>query len=204
MPIEALTLIVVVDALHEEEPVHWAEFVTPNRIEGTLPQSSASTEKEAKAQADQKAQETFSPQSAIDLGGLEFRLGYLLRRAQVWIFRDIIALMSRLDIRPAQFSVLTVIGANPGITQRSLGQALSIEPGRLVLMLDELERRGLAKREPAPNDRRSRLLFLTPEGQAQLRQLTALADEHEAHTLAKLGAGEKAHLLEVLQTFLRE
>ena len=61
-------MIVLVNALHEEEPVHWAEFVTPNRIEGTLPQSSASTEEEAKAQADQKAQETFSPQSAIDLG----------------------------------------------------------------------------------------------------------------------------------------
>ena len=150
MPIEALTLIVVVDALHEEEPVHWAEFVTPNRIEEALPQSSASTEEEAKAQADQKAQETFSPQSAIDLGGLEFRLGYLLRRAQVWIFRDIIALMSRLDIRPAQFSVLTVIGANPGITQRSLGQALSMEPAGSCLCSTSLSAVGSPSGSPRP------------------------------------------------------
>ena len=71
-------------------------------------------------------------------------------------------------------------------------------------MLDELERRGLAKREPAPNDRRARQLFLTPEGQVQLRQLTALADEHETRLLSKLAAEEKAHLLEVLQTFLRD
>ncbi len=167
-------------------------------------QNSASGEEEAKAQRSQKARETPAPPNAIGLGGLQHRLGYLLRRAQVWIFRDIIALMAGFDIRPAQFSVLTVIGANPGIAQRSLGQALSIEPGRLVLMLDELERRGLAKREPAPNDRRSRLLFLTPEGQEQLRQLTALADEHETRLLTKLAAEEKAHLLEVLQSFLRE
>jgi DNA-binding MarR family transcriptional regulator len=145
-----------------------------------------------------------SQAGSAGLGGLQHRVGYLLRRAQVWIFKDIIALMGRFDIRPAQFSVLTVIGANPGITQRSLSQTLSIEPARLVLMLDELERRGLAKREPAPNDRRSRMLFLTPEGEAQLCQLTALADEHEARLLRKVGAEERDHLLQALQAFLRE
>ena len=178
--------------------------MTSNQIERPLLQNPASRKEEARAEPGRKARETSSPLDGIDLGGLQHRLGYLLRRAQVWIFRDIIALMAGFDIRPAQFSVLTVIGANPGIAQRSLGQALSIEPGRLVLMLDGLERRGLAKREPAPNDRRSRLLFLTAEGQAQLRQLTALADEHETRLLTKLAAEEKAHLLEVLQTFLRE
>lgn len=148
--------------------------------------------------------EAASTLNDVNLAGLQNRLGYLLRRAQIWVFRDIIASMASFDIRPAQFSVLTVIGANPGITQRGLGQALSIEAGRLVLMLDELERRGLAKRKPAPKDRRSRALFLTPEGKLQLRQLTALADEHETRLLAKLGAEEKAHLLEVLQSFLCE
>ncbi len=176
-----------------------AEYVPANASRNPAPLRA-----QTKSRASRKPVETPSPAGDIDLGGLEYRLGYLLRRAQVWIFRDIIALMAKFDIRPAQFSVMTVIGANPGIAQRSLGQALSIEPGRLVLMLDELERRGLAKREAVPNDRRSRALFLTPEGNVQLRQLTALADEHETRLLTKLAAEEKAHLLEVLQTFLRD
>lgn len=139
-----------------------------------------------------------APGAAVDMGGLENRLGYVLRRAQLWVFRDIISQMAGFDIKPAQFSVLTVIGANPGITQRNLGRSLEIEPGRLVLMLDELERRGLTRREQPGNDRRSRTLFLTPKGKRQLGQLTALADKHEARLLPDISAEERHRLLKIL------
>ncbi len=134
----------------------------------------------------------------VDLGGLENRLGYVLRRAQLWVFRDIISQMAEFDIKPAQFSVLTVIGANPGVTQRNLGRTLDIEPGRLVLMLDELERRGLTRREQPGNDRRSRTLFLTSQGKKQLERLTALADEHETRLLPNMNPEERAKLLNLL------
>jgi DNA-binding MarR family transcriptional regulator len=130
-------------------------------------------------------------------------LGYVLRRAQLWVFRDIIYQMAEFDIKPAQFSVLTVIGANPGITQRNLGRSLEIEPGRLVLMLDELERRGLTKREQSGSDRRSRTLSLTSAGKKQLGRLTALADEHEARLLPDIHQEERQRLLAMLQSIGR-
>jgi DNA-binding MarR family transcriptional regulator len=70
-------------------------------------------------------------------------------------------------------------------------------------VLDELERRGLTKREPAPNDRRSRLLSLTPAGEAQLHRLIALADEHEERVLSGISAKDREQLLKVLAQLCR-
>src|SRR5437762_1367688 len=75
----------------------------------------------------------------VDLDGLTAHLGYLIRRAQIWIFQDFIRTLATADIRPAQYSVLTVIDANPGLTQMSLSKALGIERARLVHLLDGLE-----------------------------------------------------------------
>src|SRR5690606_18479962 len=53
----------------------------------------------------------------IKIGALEGHLGYYIRRLQVWVFQDFIRSLAPLEIRPAQYSVLTVIGANPGLSQ---------------------------------------------------------------------------------------
>ena len=42
------------------------------------------------------------------------------------------------DIRPAQFSVLVVIEADPGLSQADLADTLGIERARLVRLLDGL------------------------------------------------------------------
>ncbi len=101
---------------------------------------------------------------AADLGVLSERLGYFVRRVQVWIFQDFIRRLSRIDISPAQFSVLVVIGCNPGLSQADLAATLGIERARLVRMLHRLERRGLTQRLPSPADRRRHALRLTREG----------------------------------------
>ncbi len=142
------------------------------------------------------------PAAVVDLGGLQNRLGYVLRHAQLWIFQDFVRTMAEHDVRPGQFSVLTVIGANPGIAQRDVARALGIERARLVLVLDELERRGLAGRAPSPTDRRSRTLFLTEKGEHLLRRLGTLADEHEARVVDRVGADGKAELLRILASFV--
>ena len=51
---------------------------------------------------------------SADLGRLVGHLGYFVRRAQLWIFQDFIRTLAEVDIRPAQYSVLLVIKANPG------------------------------------------------------------------------------------------
>jgi DNA-binding MarR family transcriptional regulator len=138
---------------------------------------------------------------AVDLGVLDGHLGYFVRRLQVWIFQDFVRTLAAHDIRPAQFSVLVVIEANPGLSQADLGATLGIERARLVRLLDGLEKRGLTRRRPSPNDRRSHALTLTEAGKEALKRIKSLAAEHEAHLTNRLGADKRDVLLTALRDF---
>jgi DNA-binding MarR family transcriptional regulator len=135
----------------------------------------------------------------IALGPLEGHLGYFVRRLQVWIFQDFVRTLAAHDIRPAQFSVLVVVEANPGLSQADLADTLGIERARLVRLLDGLEKRGVLRREGSPVDRRSHALFLTEAGEKALQPIKALAAEHEAHLTRHLGAEKHDILLEALR-----
>jgi len=135
---------------------------------------------------------------AVDLGPLPGLIGYALRRAQLAVFHDFIRTLAAVDIRPAQFSVLLVIEANPGLKQSEVSAALGIQRTNFVALLDELERRGLARREPAAGDRRSHALHLTDDGEALLRRMKALQERHERRLVERLGEAGRRQLLALL------
>lgn len=137
----------------------------------------------------------------IKMGSLDGHLGYYIRRVQVWVFQDFIRSLAPLEIRPAQYSVLTVIGANPGLSQSDLADTLAIERARLVHLLDKLEKRGLTERQASPNDRRSHALHLTPEGHKLLKQAKALAARHEANLIKTLGEDNYKATLGIFREF---
>ena len=116
----------------------------------------------------------------IDLGPLPELIGYVLRRAQLVVFQDFFAAFTPFDIRPAQFSVLTVIERNPGLTQSQVAEALGIKRTNFVGMLDELETRSLAERRQTARDKRSYALYLTAEGSALMRKLKPVLKAHES------------------------
>src|SRR5262245_5639995 len=137
----------------------------------------------------------------LSLGLLDHHLGYFLRRVQVWVFQDFIRTLATIDLRPAQYSVLAVIGANRGLSQADVAQFLGIERARLVRLLNRLEKRGLTQRLASPNDRRSHALQLTSAGQALLKRAKALAAVHEANLMQRFGAANHTRMMEALREF---
>jgi len=137
----------------------------------------------------------------IQLGILNRRLGYFARRLQVWIFQDFIRRLASVDLSPAQFSVLVVIGANAGLSQAELSATLGIERARLVRMLHRLERRGLTQRLPSSADARRHALRLTREGGRLLARAKRLSDEHEAGLIERFGSKRYRILIEALREF---
>jgi DNA-binding MarR family transcriptional regulator len=135
---------------------------------------------------------------AVDLGLIGESMGFLLKRAQMAVFHDFIRTFATADIRPAQFSVLSVIERNPGLKQSQVSTALSIKRTNFVPLLDGLEARGLVKRKPAATDRRSHALHLTAKGQALMEQLNALWAEHEQRVRDRVGPEGRVWLLELL------
>jgi DNA-binding MarR family transcriptional regulator len=136
-----------------------------------------------------------------NLDVLRGHLGYFLRRAQVSVFQDFIQALSSINIRPAQYSVLVVIGANPGLSQADVSELLGIERARLVRLLDRLEKRGLTQRLASPVDRRSHALKLTATGRAMLKRAKALAAMHETRLLERLGAVNHKMMMDALRDF---
>src|SRR5215212_4699723 len=102
----------------------------------------------------------------LDLGPLPDLIGYVLRRAQLVVFQDFFNAFAPFDISPAQFSVLTVIERNPGLTQTQVAAALGIKRTNFVGLLNELEKRVLAERRQVSGDKRSYAVYLTADGAA--------------------------------------
>jgi len=124
----------------------------------------------------------------IALGPLTERLGYVMRRAQIAVFQDFFASFAARDISPAQYSTLTVIEANPGLSQTRVADALGIKKSNFVAMIGTLERRGLVRRDAAPGDRRTYRLFLSPAGRALIGELHGLAEAHDRRIRNLIGA----------------
>ena len=123
----------------------------------------------------------------LELAELNDRVGYFLRRLQVAVFNNFIRTLAPLNVRPAQYSILVLIAANPGRSQAAIGQALNIERARLARMLHELERRDWIERRAAPADRRSHSLFLTDPGAKAFGRLSlACSSRPIARTLTGL------------------
>ncbi|BAI75028.1 transcriptional regulator (plasmid) [Azospirillum sp. B510] len=145
----------------------------------------------AKATAEEDA-------GAVDLGILGESVGFLLKRAQMAVFADFIETFAPLDLRPAQFSVLVIIGRNPGLKQSQVSAALNIKRTNFVPLLDSLEERGLVARKLAIGDRRSHALHLTAKGSALLAELHRLWADHERRICEQIGADGRDQLLRLL------
>ncbi|HMK78006.1 MAG TPA: MarR family transcriptional regulator [Xanthobacteraceae bacterium] len=143
-----------------------------------------------------------SQKTSLDLGPLPELIGYVLRRAQLVVFQDFFQAFAPFDISPAQFSVLTVIERNPGLTQSQVAAALGIKRTNFVGLLDELERRALAERRQAARDRRSYALYLTAEGAALMRKLKPVLKAHESRMIARLGEAGRDRLVELLHAIV--
>jgi DNA-binding MarR family transcriptional regulator len=141
---------------------------------------------------------------APTLGPLAGLVGYALRRAQLAVFDDAIRSFADLDLRPAQFSVLAVVGHRPGLKQSEVAATLGIQRANFVALLDRLERRGLARRTPALNDRRCHALHLTAEGERVLALASARVAAIEARLDERLGPGVRDRLLDMLWQLARE
>ncbi len=82
--------------------------------------------------------------------------------------------LAPLDITAAQYVILMSIAHGEVSSASDLCKGISYDPGAMTRMLDRLERRGLVRRVPNPEDRRAFQLELTDEGKAVVPKLRAV------------------------------
>jgi DNA-binding MarR family transcriptional regulator len=103
----------------------------------------------------------------IDFDELPGYVGYQVRRTQAKIFSDFEAALANVDLTPGSFGVLTLIRANPGITQVALAAAFGVDKSTMSPVIVRLEKRGLVRREVLASDRRCHALYFEPEAEPQ-------------------------------------
>jgi DNA-binding MarR family transcriptional regulator len=120
--------------------------------------------------------------------------GYNIRRAYLVVQAHFDERMEKLDLRQAEFSVLSVLRSNPGINQKALAEALAVAPPNLATLLDRLEARGLLTRQRSVDDKRVQLVELTSHGARLYARALKAAAEADAAAIDRLDAGERQQL----------
>lgn len=136
------------------------------------------------------------PADHIDQGMLVQSVGYCCLQAYLQIVPNIKKQLGKLQLRPVEYTVLSLINSNPNINQKRLGQTIRVSPPNLATLLDKIQADGLIERKRNPNDRRSQILALTPKGHQVFEKAEAVATR--ADTTPMLSKDERKHLLSLL------
>jgi DNA-binding MarR family transcriptional regulator len=106
--------------------------------------------------------------------------------------------VAETGVTPPQAGLLRVVAAEPGRTQQAVSGQLGLLPSRLVMLVDELEGRGLIERRRDPHDRRNYALYVTDAGTAMLQDIGRAAQAHGEDFLAPLSKADRATLSDLL------
>ena len=88
----------------------------------------------------------------------------MVRQYTSAVLRHAAATAKRMSLEASELAALEHLQAAGPMTQKRLGERLSISPGAVTAMIDRLESRGYVERIPNPEDRRSALALITKVG----------------------------------------
>jgi len=144
------------------------------------------------------ARPVLTPAGRLEEARLQMVLGYQLAQASIVtdaLFRNEVG--DPLELRPVEYTVLTLIAENPGGSPARLARALAVTAPNISALVDRLVSRGLVQRKASSEDRRAQILTVTPSGAELVRKATERIVTAERAALA-LSSGEQAILAELL------
>ena len=123
-------------------------------------------------------------QPAGDLAGSLQRFGLQRDRMRAVLAR-------RARISATDLDALEHLEADGPLTQRELGERLSLTSGAVTMLVDRLERAGWAHRRPHPGDRRYVLIELSPRAAADAPEGLAAYHARVRALAAEVPAGQR-------------
>ncbi|HEX6213767.1 MAG TPA: MarR family transcriptional regulator [Vicinamibacterales bacterium] len=110
-------------------------------------------------------------------------------------------LAAELELSPAQCHVLTLIEPNRPMPMGELASALSCDASNVTGLVDRLESRGMLQRSPSTQDRRVKVLRLTPLG-AKIRAALLERMTSTPPALRRLSEADRQALARILRRLL--
>jgi DNA-binding MarR family transcriptional regulator len=123
---------------------------------------------------------------------------WLLSRAHQRAHDLLQAAFADAGVRGYHYRLLAALEQYGATSQASLGRLTGIDPKDVVLALNELVERSLARRDPDPHDGRRNLVAITRKGRSELQRLDGVVATVQAELLAPLTARERDQLVTLL------
>jgi MarR family transcriptional regulator, transcriptional regulator for hemolysin len=124
-------------------------------------------------------------------------LMFLLQQASHALATELTAELAELGVTPREHCVLTkaMVGER---TQSELAELAALDKTTMVVTVDQLEKAGLAHREPSSTDRRARVIRVTREGERVARKAQGIVDGIFDDVLAALPPAQRRVFVEGL------
>jgi DNA-binding MarR family transcriptional regulator len=123
------------------------------------------------------------------------------------LLRDLVAaeqpVLVAHDVSMWGYVVLNALDQSPVRTQATLADAVGADKTRIIPTLDELQQKGYIERRPDPDDRRVRLLEITPSGREVKNAVQVDIQRGEERWLSELTAQERDVFLRALERMRR-
>jgi DNA-binding MarR family transcriptional regulator len=125
--------------------------------------------------------------------------GHLIRRAQQIAVALFMEECAELDLTPVQYAALVAVREHPGTDATRLSALIAFDRSTLGNVLERLEARKLVQRYPSPEDKRVKLLRLSPAGVAMLARARAPDARAQQRILEPLRPADRERLVVLLE-----
>jgi MarR family 2-MHQ and catechol resistance regulon transcriptional repressor len=135
--------------------------------------------------------------SAADTSGVHLWLvlGKAFRSMEEQAGRSI----AGLGLCQSDFGVMEALLHKGPLPVKALGEKVLLTSGSMTAAIDRLERRGWVMRGDDPQDRRSRIVRLTPEGRKTIQALFRTHERDMEQAARRLSEKERAELMRLLR-----
>jgi DNA-binding MarR family transcriptional regulator len=124
--------------------------------------------------------------------------GFLLARLGLAFKAKAMAVVEKAGYELYDYGVLALLAEGARQTQATIADSLTLDPSRLVALLDSLEERELIVRQRDVQDRRRHLVSITAVGKRELARLRGIMKRLEEEFFAPLDAETRKTLHELL------
>ena len=133
---------------------------------------------------------------------LESHLGYWLRFVSNHVSARFRKLLEAEGMSVTEWVALRTLFDNAETTHAELIRRLGMTKGAASKIVTRLEEKGLAQRKLAKGCLREQVVALTARGTALVPQLSALADQNDAHFFGHMDRREREALMAMLQALV--
>jgi DNA-binding MarR family transcriptional regulator len=124
--------------------------------------------------------------------------GHLIRRAHQVAVAIFMEETGGHEVTPVQFAILNALIDDPGEDQVTLAAKVAFDAATFGSVTGRLEAKGWVRREPDAADRRRKLLWVTPQGEAAAQAMKRAVARAQRRILHPLEASEREQLVGLL------